>query len=268
MRLCQLLVLEAGPDCNYAERHPSCPTLDPDRFAGLDTTRRLDEDTMVNLAATAYLSLGFQGFVGFHYHNEPLLYLDLIERVAKRVRRRSRRARFLLWTNGSLITPENARRLRIFEWAVITDYDGRDFGFLRRYVPQVSLVPAAFDARRDRLVAARSLDRCVRPFTEFIVDCRGNVHICCWDWRGLASPGNVFTHDLGELVRRVEEIQDRVAGARMSSDAPDSCLRCPKRFSELDNFVPAVREETAAALRSDTVIAARRRQRACAAIHD
>ena len=263
MHLCQLFILEASPDCNYAELHPKCPVLDPRRFSGLDTSKRLDEDSMVRLAVHAYADFGFRGYVGFHYHNEPLLSRNLLLRVIARVRAKVRDARFLLWTNGSLITRRNAAELRAFDGVVITNYDNRDFGFLHRRFKQFNFVDVIFDDRRDgRLLGLRE-QRCVRPFTEFVVDCFGNVHVCCADWRGLASPGNVFRDGLDLLVTRFAEIRDRVGGSTMASDAPEVCLHCPRPLGEIDHLVPEVREAALASIRSDALIAERRRVRNC-----
>jgi hypothetical protein len=263
MHFCQLFILEASPLCNYAELHPRCPVLDPRRFARLDTSRRLDDESMVRLAVEAYRDCGFRGYVGFHYHNEPLLSRDLLLRVIEGIRANVPRARFLLWTNGSLITPRNAAGLRAFDWAVITDYDNRDFGFLHRRFDRLNVVGASFDDRRDGRLPLPREQRCVRPFTEFVVDCYGNVHICCADWQGLASPGNVFTEGLGALAERFAEIRDRVSGSRMSQDAPDVCLHCWRPLGEIDNLVPEVREAALASIRSDALIAERRRARNC-----
>ena len=247
MHLTQFLILEAGPECNYADRHPQCPIKEPSRFSGLDTSRRLDEDTMVDLAVRAHREFGFRGLVGFHHYNEPMLYKDLILRVIGRVRQQVPHARFVLWSNGSLIAPDNAHELNAFDLAVITNYDQRDFSFLRPHVKRLWYAPVAFDGRR-RLPPCLSRKRCVRLFTEFIVDCYGNVHICCIDWQGKASPGNVFTTSLAELVRRFVEVRGSIAGRQMEASAPPVCLTCTRRWSRIDRFTPEIKRDAQAAV--------------------
>jgi hypothetical protein len=70
---------------------------------------------------------------------------------------------------------------------------------------------------------------CTRPFTEFILDCFGNHHPCCYDWRGEASLGNVHVDGFTALVERWKLFQDAVCGAEMSDDAPAACRACGRR---------------------------------------
>lgn len=242
MKLVQFLILESGRWCNYAERHPRCPTLDPLRFSGLDTRRELDESTMVQIAIRAYQEFGFQGLVGFHYYNEPLLERDKIMRVIARIRTVVPRAGFVLWTNGSLITTENAWDLNAFSQIYVTDYDKRDYTPFRTILPHLYTLTPNFDNRRETGYQL-SDTRCVRPYTEFIVDCYGNVHMCCTDWQGKTSPGNVFTTDLFELVRRFQNIRAQLDGPNITKEAPETCWRCVRRWPVISSHLPAIAEQ-------------------------
>jgi hypothetical protein len=66
-------------------------------------------------------------------------------------------------------------------------------------------------------------------FAEFIVDHHGNLHLCCYDWRGLGSPGNIFTAQLEDLIRRWQAIRRAIAGPEMTDGAPQVCLDCSAR---------------------------------------
>jgi hypothetical protein len=246
MRMTQFFIMEPGPACNYASRHPECPIKDPRRWEFLDTRQKLTEDKMVELGIEVYQKHGFTGYVGAHYYNEPLLYRDLILRTYAKIKAACPQARFVLWSNGSLITPEKFEDLAIFDKIVITDYDKTDFSFLKPMCKDLYMAPVAFDNRRD-VKEVVSRQRCVRPFTELIVDCHGNVHICCVDWQGKATPGNVFNEPFTVILDRFREIRNRVAGPQMAEDAPKACLECHRRWGHIDNYVPAAQKLAEAA---------------------
>jgi hypothetical protein len=102
-------------------------------------------------------SLGFEGFVGFHFYNEPTLYEDRIERVMSQVD-----ARYMLWSNG-----KSTRLHDRFEWVFVTPYEQG----------------ANFD---DRMLnyEGQGWDRaCWRPLIECPIDYSGRIALCCQDWR-------------------------------------------------------------------------------------
>ncbi|MCK5439188.1 MAG: SPASM domain-containing protein, partial [Gemmatimonadetes bacterium] len=72
---------------------------------------------------------------------------------------------------------------------------------------------------------------CARPFVEFTIDCYGNVKLCCFDWQGLGSLGNVYTHGLDELVKKWQQIRRDICGEKMTDGAPAVCRTCRKRHA-------------------------------------
>ena len=258
MNLCQFLILEASPRCNLGGEHDECPSRDPRRWEGLDTTYHLTEDDMVVLVTRAYKDFGFRGMCGFHYFNEPLLSKDAILRVIARITPHYPQARFVLWTNGTLITAANARVLAVFSRIYVSNYQNRDFSFLKEHVADVEVIPTPqLDARR----TAKGQDSdapCLRPYTEFVVDHHGYVHLCCHAWRGSETLGNVLVDDLRDIVGRFADVRDRVGGAAMGSDAPSCCRTCWRRFDHLTRFVPQVADAAEAHARPEEVL--KRRQ--------
>jgi hypothetical protein len=113
---------------------------------------------------------------------------------------------------------------------------------LRRVCPRIGSRNGNLDARLQGLLPASAdcaarVPGCQRPYTEFIIDCFANVHLCCIDWRGLASPGNVLRDGLDLCVRRWRNAARSVTVPTMDNDAPDACKRCPTRFAQRSNFM-------------------------------
>lgn len=226
-----------------AKDHPLCPTSDPKRWRFLDVRRKLDDETAIQLGVEAYKELGFQGLIGFHFYNEPLIAKERMLRVIHRIKEQVPQAAFVLWSNGNLIQAP-AEELDIFNKIFITNYKNRDFSFLHKISPQFIEVPENFDERRE-ITPAFSLKRCYRIFNELTIDAYGNVHVCCIDWEGHVSPGNVFTAPFKQLAGRFQQLQERVGIEPMAQNSPAICLTCTLRHDHLHEFsekaVPQIR---------------------------
>lgn len=74
--------------------------------------------------------LNFDGYVAFHYYNEPLLYIDKILEIINHAPNN----KYLLWTNGLLLDriTENNKFLSLFEYICITCYDLKNMPFFLR----------------------------------------------------------------------------------------------------------------------------------------
>lgn len=242
--LTQLLSIELGTQCNLGRIHTGCPNCNPERYAHLDTARMLNDGMIVNLVKRFYDFYGFAGLVAWHYYQEPLVQAERMFRLMVAIKATVPRARFCLWTNGTLV-PGDCSRFGAFEQIHVTDYtnDGhppKNLDALRNACRSVSVHSGHLDGRLIGL--GGDSDRCCRRiFTEFIVDHFGNVHPCCYDWRGLASPGNIFTAGLDKCVQRWRLLRASIAGERMTFDAPAACRKCQLRTASLTGFVPKVK---------------------------
>lgn len=227
----QFLIFEIGPGCNLGNQHPKCPNQHPDRFAALNTDHTLTPKTIVDLAVKMHADHNFQGCVGFHYYNEPMLYQTAMFSTMKALRRRVPTMKFVLWSNGTVPVKQQPHCLGWFDQIHVTDYGKGNDLFItqaRQYNNHVKVGRWPLDNRLN-MQGPERLDPCRRMFTEFIVDFHGNVHLCCYDWRGLGSPGNVFTNELGVLVDKWRSIRAAIAGRRMTAEAPEVCRRCLMR---------------------------------------
>jgi hypothetical protein len=248
MRFLQFLNFELTQECNLANDHPLCPVSDAQRRQFTDTRRHLSDDVVREIAVRAYKELGFRGLVGFHYYNEPLLEKERMLGLIEAIRKQVPAARFVLWTNGELIHPP-AAGLAVFDQIWVTNYARRDYSFLKNVVPCLNLCPVKFDQRRYP-AGERGRKPCLRPYCELIIDYYGNVHICCVDWAGRASPGNIFTADFAQLACRQEDILDNISSGKMSREAPPFCLRCSQRYASIDAYEPVIAAEAQKAARS------------------
>ncbi len=235
LALVQIIDFELGEKCNLGHVHDECPNLHPERFSLLNTDKLLDDETIINAAVTAYEKLGFTGLIGFHYYNEPLLKAERLFRIAATIKGKVPQARFLLWSNGMLI-PENVDQYYIFDQIVISGYNaesarGRDrlaaAGIKCSYVKNAQL-----DDRLQTLEVKDKSASCKRPFLEMIFDAYGNTHLCCYDWRGEGTTGNLQTESIESLAAKWYQVLPKIAGETMAADAPKVCLNCSQRWSD------------------------------------
>lgn len=234
LSMLQMLEFELGSQCNLGELHASCPNQHPDRYAALDRSRELDDKRIVECASAAYNSLGFTGLIGWIYYNEPLLQADRMFRLMERIKQAAPAARFILWTNGMLV-PEDCDNYKQFEQVVVSDYNPtckRGYDRLAAKGVSAKLLSAELD---DRLVDFEPTDKaaaCLRPFVELIIDNHGNSHICCYDWRGRGTLGNVFSTEFAAIAAAWRKQLPHIAGQTMTSDAPAVCRGCGHRWDK------------------------------------
>ncbi|MFA6245176.1 MAG: SPASM domain-containing protein, partial [Candidatus Hydrogenedentales bacterium] len=148
-------------------------------------------------------------------------------------------SRFLLWTNGTLL-PRDCSPFAVFDKIHVTDYGGecgpKNLAALHRACPTVTVEPENLDCRLQGLTLESDAP-CQRPYTEFVIDCYGNVHFCCVDWRGLASPGNVLRDGIDKCVANWHHAVNAVIGDKMLPHASIACRRCPQRYATPTSFL-------------------------------
>ncbi len=245
LALLQIIDFELGEHCNLGHVHKECPNLHPERFSLLSTAKQLNDEKIIDSAVTAYEKLGFSGLIGFHYYNEPLLSANRLFKIAATIAGRTAKARFLLWTNGMLI-PERCDQFFIFDQIVISGYNeqsarGRDrlaaAGIKCDYADNAQL-----DDRLQTLEVKDKSASCKRPFLEMIFDNYGNTHICCYDWRGQGTTGNLNVEPIETLAQAWFAALPKIAGDKMATDAPRVCLNCSHRWDSFQVHDAAIVE--------------------------
>lgn len=235
LALTQFLIFELGEDCNLRRSHGLCPSGHAGRWEIHRDDTILDDQMIERCAVDAYRQRGFTGTIGWHYYNEPTLQCQRMFALMQRIRRAVPESRFILWTNGTRMDELLSGPADLFEMACISDYDGR----LSRWIPdlqargvRVRMITGFFDGRLDNQGVCPT-GPCARPNAEFILDARGRHHICCFDWRGAGSLGNVFIDGWETLLQRWQGLQGMVNGWGMSLEAPAVCRTCRNRKPEL-----------------------------------
>jgi len=238
MQFTSFLTFELGAKCNLGKVHVMCPNMSPERYGSVETTRQLDDDTIIATAARMYLEFGFRGMVAWHYYNEPTIYAERMFAIMRQLLYVIPQVRFVLWTNGTMI-PHNCADYSMFSRIFVTDYslDGhppRNIDKLKSVCRSVTVSGDAFDTRLTAIhVPFNSTSACKKPFVEFILDTYGNVHFCCVDWRGQIMRRNVFNDDLAEIISMWQNYRAEVAGCRMTDKAPPICQCCSLRQHSL-----------------------------------
>lgn len=218
------LILELGTQCNLGQLHDKCPNQHPDRYKHVDTSRAMSDDTIVDTAVAMIQKHGFRGLIGWHFYNETTLSLDRMFRLMSRIQVLESSARFVLWTNGTLIQ-QDCSEYEQFAEIHVTDYGLDSIPCLSN---RLHGMKGAVHVHRwpldDRLTATgnepgrpESDEPCCRMFTELIFDYYGNVHLCCYDWRGLGSPGNIHYNTVESIVKRWQATRRAMIGVRMEN---------------------------------------------------
>ena len=241
----QLFSLEFQPACNLAHVHTLCPASLPHRYDGLHCDRRLDDETILQLAEAAYLKYDFAGLICWHGYNEPLLDHRRMFALMGQIRERVPQARFLLWTNGMRL-PDDLTPFAAFSEIQVTDYGGEyapsaeKLARLREVCPNTDVNPGHLDTRLSWPGTYRD-ERCTKPLNELIVDVYGNFHICCFDWQGKASPGNVYRDGIDACFAKWAGMVPAIVRWPLDLSAPALCQRCPYRHARLPGFSKTIR---------------------------
>lgn len=243
LRMLQMLDFELGEKCNLGELHHDCPNLNKERYGDLDTSQEMDDATIINSVVEAYTELGFTGLVGWHYYNEPLCQGERAFRLMNEIKSKVPEARFILWTNGTLI-PEECGHFLAFEQIVVSDYgENSRRGVSRLQAKNIGckvIKNAAFDDRLYQIDVPENDVPCLRPFVELIFDTHGNSHLCCYDWQGKATLGNVMQESFAEIASKWREQLPHIAGQTMSEDAPKFCQDCGHRWDKYQKHDDAI----------------------------
>jgi MoaA/NifB/PqqE/SkfB family radical SAM enzyme len=199
------MVIEVGSECN--RRCPWCPQSTNPREKGRLSDELYDK-IIVDLAAA-----GYEDRIALHFFNEPLLD-ERLEELVRRAKKVLPGNKVYIHTNGDLLTIERWRSLREagLDSVFLNQYDGK---VSQRILDlQSAIGPDAAGHLRVRLFRARHVynraglvksrrkvpmeARC-RRINQMCVDYRGNVVLCCNDYLGAVSVGNVADKDVIDL---------------------------------------------------------------------
>lgn len=185
------LCFELRPECNYTSRHPWCPSICRQHGTG-----PLITDDTIEKFILACQDRGFTGLVGFHFYSEPLLDIERILAFMERLPS----ARYVLWTNGSLLEASSRGWLPRFAQVSISLYGEFEAARIAPIIARLSNCvanPAPHDRRID-IYNTKTVNcgGCVRPaHVELPIDCWGDIHLCCTDYDNHIKIANIVTDE-------------------------------------------------------------------------
>jgi hypothetical protein len=193
----------------------------------------MNPDVAITIGQILAEDFGFRGFYGFHWYNEPMLSQRWVTKVMGGLWQVVPSARFVLWTNGSILSPLRYEWAAGFDRIVISNYDGKDWAGLAAKCGETGchldvLGRPKLDNRMTRLASPRT-ERpvCIRPCTEFVVTREGDVHLCCQAWRPEQRLGNILVDGVDECVHRFQEKRRDALHPERVLEPGHPCLLCP-----------------------------------------
>lgn len=193
--------------------------------------RRITDEMIIKAAVDAY-SLGFEGFIGWSFYNEPCMSYSRILDLMVKIKTLVPQSRFILWTNGTILVEDE--RSKLFDQVYVTNYNNiSPDKFVKAFGPEVLYkCNPQLDERIDRISKEPNLERCGLPFDNFLIANDGEVFACCHDWQNDIKIGNLFNSSLEELDKKRWEHALRVSGKQMTAEAPYSCKACKFKWKE------------------------------------
>jgi hypothetical protein len=215
----QYLSFETNNRCNYIKEHPWCPINDPLRYPSHESKIPCSDEIIVKFTCKM-IEYGFKGKIGWHYYNEPMITINRCLRLMNQIRSKHNSTEFVLWTNGYKIDKGSPAWLPMFNQISVSLYNEEDTARVipaTEGIPGVSCVPAPHDARKQIYdLAPDNPGGCRRPRDiEMPLNYYGNLRMCCSDFRGHVSMGNIMTEDHDLLIKMWFEMAEKVAAGEV-----------------------------------------------------
>lgn len=219
------LSFEVAPKCNLAHSHSFCPVNDQFRYPKHEPKDRCPDNIIVAFAKAVH-ARGFTGLVGFHYYCDPLVDVPRMLLLMSAVKVVAPYAKFVLWTNGTLLKQHHRNWLEAFEKVIITRHSPKLDVTIQDVIhglPNVQVCDAYYDDRTKLYSqSTRTMSPCIRPACiELPVNYYGSVRLCCADYRGNVSLGNIAIEDHGKILDGFEE-----AGRMAMESRIPICHKC------------------------------------------
>jgi len=163
---------------------------------------------------------GFKGKIGWHYYNEPMITIDRGLNLMNQISSKYPDTKYVLWTNGYKIDKSSREWLSLFHQISISLYNEEDRMRLTsaiKNIPGASCVAAQHDSRLQVYdVKQKNPGGCRRPMDiEMSINHYGNMRMCCSDFRGHISMGNIMEEDHDLLINMWFEMAEKVAAGEV-----------------------------------------------------
>lgn len=224
------VVIELSNFCNLAAFHEKCPLhLQYSSPFFIDEPITLSTQVITHVLGTL-AEWNYTKTIGFSIYNEPLIDPRLSHFVYT-TKTIMPDVQIDIWTNGVFLTRRLAEELHDLGVSrfVIAPYQNVVKLIERfRNLPYVTLTNGIHD---DRLALyARDMRKkskpCLAPLRQIVINCRGDIGLCCMDWKWTKTFGNLYTETLPQILDKPqiwEKYNKLAAGIRDE----DPCQRCP-----------------------------------------
>ncbi|MDO8640050.1 MAG: hypothetical protein Q7R33_00735 [Nitrosarchaeum sp.] len=204
----QYLSFELAPCCNLAKDHPWCPINDPLRYPKYESRHRCPDEKIVEFVMTMIFR-GFRGHFAFHFYSDPLIDIRRFLNLIQSITHLWAPAKFCLWTNGVLLDAQCQNWLHLFSQINVTLYRPEDKSRIEKLTTghNVRFMESCPDDRRQiyDCTSYRKIS-CQRPaIIELPVNYYGNIRLCCADYRGCVSIGNIQFESHDNVITAFEE---------------------------------------------------------------
>jgi hypothetical protein len=213
------LSFEVADHCNMSGAHKFCPVNDSLRYPPHERKEKCPDANIVAFAIKVH-DRGFKGLVGFHYYCDPLVDVSRMLRLMDSMKCVMPEVKFILWSNGTLLKQVHRNWLVSFEKVVFTLHDKSIKARIEEItngMSNVQIADAYYDMRLDLYSSKkRVVGPCIRPSKiELPVNYHGQVRLCCSDYRGWVSIGNIADEDHNKILDAFSEAADLVAEAKV-----------------------------------------------------
>jgi len=211
--------------CNYAYFHTRCPLHQNNKKQTLP--EKIFDDVL-----EVCQKYDFAGMIAFHVYNEPGIDPRLMLFI-KETRKRLPKTLIFLLSNGFYLDQNLAEEYvkNGVGFIILSAYTEKEYARLKMielnipfYVHRIKL-----DNRLDLYTKKVEEERepCYAPLTEIIINCQGEVGLCCMDWQKQITFGNLEKESLESCLIKpeIKDIYDNLSCGKR--DLP-ICQRCKK----------------------------------------
>lgn len=226
--------------CNYSDRHPRCPISEMKEKTTLPFN--IIEKLILELK-----ELKFRKILWPFFYSEPLIDPRLFS-VMELIKTNLPKARIQMYTNGFMMNKNLLLDLKKFQirriiFSTYNEIDHKRFTDLIIWAESIKFPIALRIAKRypmdkrmnDKLIncwyerAPIKLDRsCAAPLSYITINEKGEVVICCHDYRAMHVLGNIKDNTLKEILLSDKVIDTYVSLINKERSKFFLCERCTK----------------------------------------
>jgi len=192
--------IELSNLCNYANIHKKCPL-------NLESQRIILSKKIVEKVIDSMARYGFKGTIAFHTYNEPMMDPRLFLFI-QYARQKCPECEVMIMSNGYYFNQTMADELvdigvgSIYVTAY-TPKEQKRLGSIHVDIPY-SIQNYELDDRLNlydrELPANPNVEPCHAPLEEIIVTRKGQVSLCCLDWKRKHCFGNLYDETLEDVI--------------------------------------------------------------------